>query len=129
MKFCPICSTVMMKRELPNAATDFVCSCAYIVPGDDDDSLYHSEIISADSSIGTYNEMLHNSAWDLAAGQVRLDCPKCKLDVMSFARIGSGEVTIVTCRCGFRMARQEYDKKYGGPHADAAQAKPAAQAE
>lgn len=112
MKFCAICNSIMQKRELPNASTEFVCSCAYVMQGDDDDSLYHSEIINADSSIATYNEMLHNSAWDLAANQVKLDCPKCKMDVMSSVRIAEGEITIITCRCGFRSTMLDYDKKY-----------------
>ena len=99
VKFCKNCERVM-PREYGTGAVVFVCACGAKENGSDSDARISSEVFGTGETKSMYDYMLRTAPHDRTNQLVHRDCPKCGRDYMVQARIGTGEVVFLRCKCG-----------------------------
>jgi len=112
MKFCEECGSVMAKTTTAAGQIIFQCICLITEVGEPRDTLMYEEFLETAESNQKHDVFIENSPFDLAANVVLKDCPQCKLNFMIMTRIGSDEITIYTCSCGYRATHSEYMKLF-----------------
>lgn len=110
LKFCQQCESVMTKSTSATGIIVFQCRCQLTEEGQPDDTLMAEEFLETAESNQKHEVFIENSPYDPAGNIVMKDCPQCGLNFLTMIRIGSAEVTIYTCSCGYRATHSEYMK-------------------
>lgn len=105
MRTCPECGRAMT-RDTSAAAVKFACFCGLVVDGGPDDARIAGGILHAGETEEMYRRLIRNAAHDRVNQQVRRDCPECGLDYMTQVRVGSREVVVWVCKCGYESTRE-----------------------
>jgi DNA-directed RNA polymerase subunit M/transcription elongation factor TFIIS len=108
MKFCEECGSMMSKSTSATGEIIFLCRCQRIEKGNVDDTLMDEGQEGGGGGEFKHSIFIENSSVDPAANIVFKDCPKCSLNFMSMIRIGSNEMTIYSCSCGYVATHSEY---------------------
>lgn len=80
----------------------------------------YEELLETRESNLKFEDFIKSSPFDPAANIVKKDCPNCGLDFMIMIRVGSSEIVMYTCDCGFEATQDEYLKVVKGKNTAAA---------
>lgn len=108
MKFCQECLSKMTKKTNAAGAIVFHCHCGSTEPGRPDDTLMAEGTYEKAENDQTHDVFIDNSPHDLAGNKVMKTCPDCNLDFVTMIRIGTNEMTMYSCSCGWRATHNEY---------------------
>jgi hypothetical protein len=96
-----------MTRDTSSGAVVFKCYCGVEERGTAEDALIASDILHSGETAQMYERLISNAAFDRANQQVHRDCPDCGLDYMAQVRVGSREVVVWVCKCGYTSTSTE----------------------
>ncbi len=96
-----------MARDTSSGAVVFRCYCGVEEKGEAEDALIASDILHAGETAQMYERLIANAAFDRVNQQVHRDCPRCGLDYMAQVRVGSREVVVWACKCGYTSTSTE----------------------
>jgi predicted RNA-binding Zn-ribbon protein involved in translation (DUF1610 family) len=100
MKFCKVCERAM-PREIGSGSVVFVCACGAEEKGTAMDARIGGQSYGTSETRSMYSYMLATASKDRTNQLVPRDCPNCGLDYMVQARVGSAEVIVYSCKCGY----------------------------
>lgn len=103
MKFCKVCERVM-PREISSGAVVYVCACGAEEKGSEADARIGGQIYGSGETKSMYKYLIDTAPQDRTNQLVRRDCPNCGLDYMVQIRVGSAEVIVYSCKCGYSPA-------------------------
>jgi len=90
-----------MPREISSGTVVFVCKCGAEEKGSEEDARVSGQIYGAGEIRSMYEYLLRTASKDRTNQLIRRDCPNCGLDYMVQARVGSAEVIVHSCKCGY----------------------------
>ncbi len=99
MKFCIFCDKAL-ERDTTGGIVKFKCKCTYEIHGTAEDARI-SGVSAGGENIEMYRILVNNAAHDRVNKQIKKTCPECKLDYMTFIRVGSSESIVFKCKCGY----------------------------
>jgi ribosomal protein L33 len=108
MKFCPLCGSNTTKNTTIDKRIIFVCQCQWSAPGNDSDTLMAEGYTETMENNLRHDIFISNSAHDPARMVVLKSCPQCKIDYLTSILIGSGQVCMYTCTCGYKTTADQY---------------------
>jgi DNA-directed RNA polymerase subunit M/transcription elongation factor TFIIS len=101
MKFCSICSRTI-KKNISMGNVIFKCVCGNIEKTLPEDSLISDPTISENETMGMYDNLIEFAPFDRTNQLIKMDCPTCGLDYLTQIRVGTSEVIIYRCKCGYK---------------------------
>ncbi len=108
MQICPECERVMV-RSTSTGTVVYLCYCGTEVKGTPADARIAGGILHAGETEEMYKRLIQNAPHDRVNKQVYRDCPKCGLDYMAQIRVGTREVVVWACKCGYRAGPGDED--------------------
>lgn len=109
MLTCPQCNRAMT-RDTSSGTVNFICYCGYHVEGTSEDVRISGDVLNAGETEEMYRRLIRNAPFDRVNQQVKRDCPKCGLDYMTQIRVGSREIVIWVCKCGYNSSSTSAEK-------------------
>lgn len=100
-KFCPECESYMHKSTATGTII-YKCRCQFTMQGNEYDTLMDEQIYGAAESNIKYIDFINNSAHDPAGNRINKPCPSCKVPFITTIRLGSTEMVMFLCDCGWR---------------------------
>lgn len=100
MKFCKQCGRAI-KKKITESQIIFKCMCGYIADTSPEDVLISSNILTSSESLEMYHNLIHFAPFDRTNELIKFPCPNCGLDYITQIRVGSSEIIIYRCKCGF----------------------------
>jgi hypothetical protein len=101
MKFCRICERAI-KKNITNNMVIYQCFCGNIEETSAVDVLISSETMSSNETTELYNNLIDLAPFDRSCQRVNMTCPNCGLNYMSQLRLGSSEIVVHVCKCGYK---------------------------
>ncbi len=100
MVFCRICGLIT-RRETETGKVVFICNCGETKEGTPEDARIMGGVFSEGETAEMYQTVIDGAANDRVNQMVRKDCPKCRRDYMCQIRVGSAEIVVYACKCGY----------------------------
>lgn len=100
---------MLTKTAMPTGNIVFKCpQCQQTYDGTADDTLMDEEYLESNTLESKHAVFIENSAFDLAANTVMLDCPQCGLDYLTLILTGEDMTTMYSCTCGYQATRRDH---------------------
>lgn len=101
MKFCSKCNRTIKKRiSMGNVV--FRCICGNSEETKKEDVLISNITLNSTETTEMYNNLIDLAPFDRTTQLIKLDCPSCGLDYMSQIRVGTSEIIVYRCKCGYK---------------------------
>jgi hypothetical protein len=94
-----------MTRDTSANKISFVCYCGNTESGNANDVLIASAVLHHGDTESMYEALIKVAAFDPTNKKVKKDCPECGLDYMTQIRIGTREVVVWVCKCGYNSLK------------------------
>lgn len=104
MIFCDNCGLIM-RRDTALGRVVFMCECGETKEGTPQDARLFGGVFSESETAEMYQSVIDGAAFDRVNQIVSKDCPQCKRDYMCQIRVGSAEIVIYTCKCGYKTSQ------------------------
>lgn len=102
MKFCKQCERAIKKKIVENRII-FKCICGYLENTDPEDVLINHDTLTSNENPEMYHNLIHFAPFDRTNELIKQDCPNCGLDYFTQIRVGSSEIIIYKCKCGYKI--------------------------
>lgn len=103
MKFCSKCNR-SIKKKIVLGSVLFKCICGNVEETKDEDVLISNITINSTETTEMYNNLIELAPFDRTTQLVKLYCPQCGRDYLSQIRVGTSEIIIYRCKCGYKKA-------------------------
>jgi len=100
MKFCSKCNRAIKKKILLGSVI-FKCFCGHIEESNPEDVLISNITITNTETPEMYDNLIRLAPFDRTNQLVEKNCPNCGRNYMTQIRIGSVEIIVYSCRCGY----------------------------
>lgn len=100
MKFCSRCER-NIKKEIVSGAVIFKCVCGNIEKTNPEDVLISNVTTTNIDTVEMYRNLIDSAPFDRTTQLIKKDCPKCGLDYLSQLRLGTAEIIVYRCKCGY----------------------------
>lgn len=101
MKFCKHCNRAIKKRILLGQVV-FKCVCGNLEETKPDDVLISNITLNHTETTEMYNNLIELAPFDRTTQLINLDCPDCGRDYVSQIRVGTSEIIVYRCKCGYK---------------------------
>lgn len=101
MKFCSKCDRAI-KKKISSGSVVFKCVCGNTENSLEEDVLISSETLSSAETTEMYNNLIDFAPFDRTNQLTKKDCKKCGRDYLTQLRVGTSEIIIHVCKCGYR---------------------------
>ena len=101
MKFCTKCDRAIKKRIISGSVV-FRCICGNVEETRPEDVLISSITVNTTETTEMYNNLIELAPFDRTTQLISFDCPSCGRDYISQIRIGSSEIIVYRCKCGYK---------------------------
>lgn len=105
MKFCNSCNRAIKKRIVMGSVV-FKCVCGNSEETKPEDVLISNITLNSSETTEMYNNLIELAPFDRTTQLIKLDCPKCGVDYMSQIRVGTSEIIIYRCKCGYKKIEE-----------------------
>lgn len=105
MKFCSNCNRAIKKR-ITMGVVVFKCVCGYSEETKPEDVLISNITINSTETTEMYNNLIELAPFDRTTQLVKLDCPNCGRDYVSQIRVGTSEIIVYRCKCGYKKIKE-----------------------
>ncbi len=105
MKFCSKCNRAIKKRIVLGAVV-FRCICGTLEETKPEDVLISNITLNTSETTEMYNNLIELAPFDRTTQLIKLDCPNCGLDYMSQLRVGTSEIIVYRCKCGYKKVEE-----------------------
>jgi DNA-directed RNA polymerase subunit M/transcription elongation factor TFIIS len=101
MKFCSVCNRSIKKKIIVGSVI-FKCICGNTEPTLPSDVSIDDSQLGSTQTIEMYNNLIDLAPFDRTNQLIKKDCPNCGLDYLTQIRVGSSEIIIYRCKCGYK---------------------------
>jgi len=101
MKFCSTCDRAIKKRIIAGNVV-FKCVCGNTEESRPEDVLISSITLHTAETTEMYNNLIELAPFDRTTQLIKADCPNCGLDYLSQVRVGTSEIIVYRCKCGYK---------------------------
>jgi DNA-directed RNA polymerase subunit M/transcription elongation factor TFIIS len=101
MKFCNKCGRAI-KKKISMGNVIFKCVCGSIEESNSEDVLISNITIGTNETTEMYNNLIEFAPFDRTNQLIQMNCPLCGRDYMTQIRVGSSEIIIYRCKCGYK---------------------------
>lgn len=108
MHICPECGR-LMARDTSQGKVSFTCFCGVVAEGKPEDARIAGGLLHAGETEEMYQRLIRTAGQDRVNQQVKKDCPSCGLDYMTQIRVGTREVVVWVCKCGYDSSQKSVE--------------------
>lgn len=101
MKFCTKCDRAIKKRIISGSVV-FKCVCGNIENTKPEDVLISSITVTTTETTEMYNNLIDLAPFDRTTQLIKSNCPQCGRDYLAQIRIGTSEIIVYRCKCGYK---------------------------
>ena len=101
MKFCSSCNRAIKKRIVMGAVV-FNCVCGNSEESKPEDVLISNITLNYTETTEMYNNLIELAPFDRTTQLIKFDCPNCGRDYVSQIRVGTSEIIVYRCKCGYK---------------------------
>lgn len=101
MKFCSVCERAIKKRIVSGSVL-FQCKCNNIEETNPEDILISNITTANIDTVEMYSNLIDSAPFDRTTQLIQKNCPTCGLDYLSQIRLGSSEIIVHRCKCGYK---------------------------
>lgn len=104
MKFCNCCDRAI-KKKIVMGSVIFKCVCGNVEETNPEDVLISNIALNSSETTEMYNNLIDLAPFDRTTQLIKADCPNCGIDYMSQIRVGTSEIIVYRCRCGYKKIK------------------------
>lgn len=101
MKFCSICNRAIKKRIVMGSVL-FKCECGNAEETNPEDVLISNITTNTTETTEMYNNLIDLAPFDRTNQLIKEICPTCGLDYLTQIRVGTSEIIVYRCKCGYK---------------------------